>query len=225
MSAKKNAVTQHKILIVDDHPIMRSGLIRLIEDEDDLCVCGEAEGVQDALEAIEKTNPSLILLDISLREGNGIELTKDIAIRWPAIPVLVLSMHDESFYAERLLRAGARGYITKAEASTKVIEGIRDVLDGGVYVSEKMASRMLSKLVGGTSEANVFPIDRLSDREFEVFEMIGQGTQTRKIAEDLHLSIKTIEAHREHIKKKLDLGSATELLKYAVQWVQLERGS
>jgi DNA-binding NarL/FixJ family response regulator len=213
------------VLIVDDHPIMRSGLAQLIAQEDDLELCGEAEDVHGALKAIEELEPDLAIVDIALKEGSGIELIKDIKVRWPKLPVLVLSMHDESFYAERVLRAGARGYVTKAEASSRVIEGVREVLKGGVYVSEKAASKMLGRLVAGGSTAPAFPIDRLTDREFEVFELIGQGLQTRQIAERLHVSVKTVDAHREHIKDKLDIGSATELLKYAVQWVQFERGA
>ena len=211
-----------KVFIVEDHPIMRQGLAQLIEQEDDLAVCGEAEDIPGALKAIAETQPDLAIVDISLKGGSGIELIKDIAVRWPKLAVLVLSMHDESFYAERVLRAGARGYVTKAEASARVIEGIRRVLDGDVYVSERMSAKLLRKLVGAGEELDVSPVERLSDREFEVFELIGRGLKSREIAERLHLSVKTVEAHREHIKRKLDLGSATELLKYAVQWVQLE---
>jgi DNA-binding NarL/FixJ family response regulator len=225
MAERSPQTRKTRILIVDDHPIMRAGLAQLIGQEDDLTVCGEAEDPARALAAIEKFPPDLAVVDISLKEGSGIELIKDIRVRWPKLPVLVLTMHDESFYAERVLRAGARGYVTKAEASTKVVEGIRQVLAGGVYVSDKIASKMLCRLVGGGPDLDAWPIDRLSDRELEVFELIGQGLQTREIAQRLHLSVKTIEAHREHIKKKLDLDSASELLRYAVQWVEFERGS
>ncbi len=223
MTTKNANQIRKKVLIVEDHPIMRSGLAQLIGQESDLVVCGEAEDVHGALEAIEKSKPDIAVVDISLKDSNGIELIKNIKIRWPELAVLVLSMHDESFYAERALRAGARGYVAKAEVSTKVITGIRQVLSGKVYVSEKITSKMLSNLVGGTKDLDSFPIDRLSDREFEVFELIGQGSQTRQIAEKLHLSVKTIDAHRDHIKHKLNLSSATALLKYAVQWVQLEQ--
>ena len=223
MTPKKAQQSRKKVLIVEDHPIMRSGLAQLIGQESDLVVCGEAEDAHGALEAIKEFEPDIAVVDISLKDSNGIELIKDIKIRWPKLAVLVLSMHEESFYAERALRAGAMGYVAKAEVSTKVVDGIRQVLSGGVYVSEKITSRMLHKLVGGGRDLDVFPIDRLSDREFEVFELIGQGLQTRQIAEKLHLSVKTVDAHRDHIKRKLKLDSATELLKYAVQWVQLER--
>ena len=223
MTAKKAKQSRKKVLIVEDHPIMRSGLAQLIGQESDLVLCGEAEDAHGALEAIKKSEPDIAVVDISLKDSSGIELIKNIKIRWPNLPVLVLSMHDESFYAERALRAGAKGYVAKAEVSVNVIAGIRQVLNGGVYVSEKITSKMLHKLVGGGKDLETFPIDRLSDREFEVFELIGQGLQTRQIAEKLHLSVKTIDAHRDHIKRKLKLDSATKLLKYAVQWVQLER--
>ena len=213
------------VLIVDDHPIMRQGLAQLIAQEPGLTVCGEAEDAHGALQAIGQLQPDVAIVDIALKEGNGLELIKDIKIRYPKLAVLVLSMYDEAIYAERCLRAGARGYVTKAEASTKVIQALREVLRGGVYVSQQMASKMLRKLVSGDSDLDVFPMDRLSDREFQVFELIGQGLQTREIAKKLSLSVKTVDAHRENIKKKLNLGSATELLIYAVRWVQLDRRS
>jgi len=215
--------TIRNVLLVDDHEVMRLGLAQLIAQEPDLGVCGEAEDVASALKAIERLTVDIAVVDISLKDSYGIDLVKEIQDRWPSLPVLVLSMHDESFYAERVLRAGARGYVTKAEASSKVIEGIRKVLDGGVYVSEAMSAKMLTKLVGSHGDRARFPIDTLSDREFEVFELIGQGLKTRQIAQRLHLSTKTIDAHREHIKKKLKLETATDLLMYAVQWAQFDR--
>ena len=223
MADKAHAEEKIGILVVDDHPIMRAGLAQLIGQEADMTVCCEAEDAHSALKAIEGCQPDLALVDISLREGSGLDLIKDIRARWPRLPVLVLSMHDEVFYAERVLRAGAKGYVTKAEASAKVIEGIRRVLEGGVYVSEKIASKMIHKLVGGGPDLDVFPIDRLSDRELQVLELIGEGLQTRDIADKLHLSVKTVDAHREHIKKKLALETANELTKYAIQWVEFER--
>ena len=221
----RNTITRKKVLIVDDHPIMRHGLTQLIGEEPDLVVCGEAEDVHGALKAIKRLQPDIAIVDISLKDSNGLELIKDIGARGPKLAVLVLSMHEESIYAERALRAGARGYVMKAEGPVRVIDGIRQVLNGTVYVSERTASKMISKLVGGSFHQSVSPVERLSDREFQVFELIGQGMQTREISARLHLSTKTVEAHREHIKKKLDLDTAAELLKYAVQWVQLERGS
>ena len=213
-----------EILVVDDHPIMRAGLTQLIAQQPDLAVCGEAEDARGALAAIEAHPPDLAIVDISLKESSGLDLIKDIRARWPKLPVLVLSMHDEAIYAERVLRAGARGYVTKSEVSSKVVEGIRKVLAGEVYVSEKIASKMISSLVGG-GELDMFPIDRLTDRELQVLGLIGQGLQTRDIAERLHLSTKTVDAHREHIKRKLNLDSAAKLVRYAVHWVQFERGA
>jgi DNA-binding NarL/FixJ family response regulator len=219
----KEASCPRKVLVVDDHELMRLALGQLIAQEPDLVVCGEAESASEALKAIEQLEPDIAMVDISLKESHGIELIKDAKIRWPDFPILVLTMHDESFYAERVLRAGAKGYITKAEVSSKVIDGIRKVLDGEVYISDAMASKVLTRLVGPKGGQPGFPIDALSDREFEVFEMIGQGRQSKEIAQRLHLSKKTIDAHREHIKKKLSLDTATDVLMYAVQWAQFER--
>ncbi|MBT3198477.1 MAG: response regulator transcription factor [Phycisphaerales bacterium] len=223
VSDKQDAKSPKKVLIVDDHELMRLALSQLIGNEPDLVVCAEAEDVAGALKAIEQSKPDIAMVDISLKQSHGIELIKDIQIRWPDLPVLVLTMHDESFYAERVLRAGAKGYLTKAEVSSKVIEGIRKVLNGEVYISDAMASKVLTKLVGQKNGQLAFPIDTLSDREFEVFEMIGQGMQSKDIAQQLHLSKKTVDAHREHIKKKLGLETATDVLMYAVQWAQFER--
>lgn len=209
-----------RIFLVDDHPIVRQGLCELITPEEDLTVCGEAEDAATALRQIEDTQPDLVMVDISLRDSNGIELIKDLKIRCPQVPVLVLSMHDESFYAERVLRAGARGYITKEEATEGVIAAIRKVLQGEVYLSDKMASKVLSKLVTGTGEAGRLSVDSLTDRELQVFELIGQGVGTRQIAERLHLSAKTVESHRSNIKRKLQLDGAAELLRHAIQWRQ-----
>ena len=222
MTVKQNKTDVKKVLIVDDHELLRMAVTQLIEHEPDLSVCGEAEDAKGALKAIEELQPDIAIVDISLKNSHGIELVKDIKTRWPNFLVLVLSMHDESFYAERILRAGAKGYVTKAEVSTMVIEGLRKILDGGIYISQAVSSKMLSKLVGDKENNSVFPIDSLSDREFEVFELIGQGLPSRKIAKQLHVSIKTIDAHREHIKKKLGLANATDLLMYAVQWSQFE---
>ena len=223
MTTKNVGSNPKKVLIVDDHELMRMAVAHLVAQEADLAVCGEAADVATALKAMDELKPDVAVVDITLKESHGIELIKDIRARRPDFPVLVLSMHEESFYAERVLRAGARGYVTKAEVSAEVIEGIRKVLKGEVYVSEAVASRMLTKLVGGKAGGPSFPIDTLSDREFEVFEMIGQGLQSRQIAHRLHLSVKTVDTHREHIKKKLSLDTATDLLLYAIQWAQFER--
>jgi DNA-binding NarL/FixJ family response regulator len=207
------------IVIVDDHPLIRKGLSELINQEKDLVVCGQAEDAHEAMQVIKTLQPDIVVVDISLKETSGIELIKDIKTQYPSLPVLALSMHDESLYAERALRAGAKGYIMKAEATEKVITGIRTVLSGELYVSERMSAKMVRKLVGGGPETGASPIDHLSDRELEVFLSIGRGQGTRQIAEKLHLSIKTIETYRAHIKEKLNLADAAELLQYAIRWV------
>jgi DNA-binding NarL/FixJ family response regulator len=207
-----------RLLLVDDHPIVRQGLAEMINQEHDLMVCGTAEDVHKALEAIDRIKPDLVIADISLKGSNGIELLKNIKIRHPRMLVLVLSMHDESLYAVRALRAGAAGYIMKQEATEKVLTAIRHVLTGEIYLSEKMEKKMMHQLVGGRTARTGSPIEDLSDRELEVFGLIGQGHGTRQIAEELHLSIKTIESHRAHIKEKLNLKNATELVQHAIQW-------
>jgi len=209
-----------KILIVDDHPIVRQGLAELINHEQDLTVCGQAEDALEALRIIKKMKPNMVIVDISLKETSGLELIKDLGVRYAHLPVLALSMHDESLYAERALRAGAKGYIMKAEATENVVTAIRKVLSGHMYVSDKMAAKMVRKLVGGKRETGASAIERLSDRELEVFSFIGQGCGTRQIAERLHLSVKTIETYRAHIKEKLNLADANELLQHAIQWVR-----
>ena len=208
-----------KIVIVDDHPIVRQGLAELINHEDDLVVCGQAEEAPEAMGVIKAIKPDMVIVDILLKETSGMELIKDIKARYPNLAVLALSMHDESLYAERALRAGAKGYIMKAEATEKVIGAIRKILSGDIYLSEPMAAKLIHKLVGGRTKVGASAIDRLSDRELEVFRLIGQGYGTRQIAEKLHLSVKTIESYRAHIKEKLNLSDAAELLQYAIQWV------
>jgi DNA-binding NarL/FixJ family response regulator len=212
-SARKN-----KVLLVDDHPMVRERLSELINEEPDLIVCGEAEDGHGALDAVEKQKPDVAVVDITLKDTYGIELIKDLKIRHPNLPVLVLSMHDESMYAERALRAGARGYLTKQEATRKVLDAIRQVLRGDIYVSEKMAATLLRRVAGAKREdEQQSPTSRLTDRELEIFQLIGQGLSTRQIAENLHLSVKTVEAHKAHIKEKLNLKSSPELLRYAIR--------
>jgi DNA-binding NarL/FixJ family response regulator len=208
-----------RVIIVDDHPIIRKGLSDLINQEKDLVVCGQAEDAHEAMDIIKTLEPDIAVVDISLKETSGIELIKDVKTRYPNLPVLALSMHDESLYAERALRAGAKGYIMKAEATEKVITAIRKVLSGELYVSDRMAAKMVRKLVGSEPVTGASAIDRLSDRELEVFLLIGQGQGTRQIAEKLHLSVKTIETYRAHMKEKLNLENAAELLQYAIRWV------
>jgi DNA-binding NarL/FixJ family response regulator len=211
--------TQAKVFLVDDHPLVREWLSQLIQREDDLVVCGEAEDTQEALQKIEETKPDIVVADISLKNTHGLELVKDLQVRLPSLPVLVLSMHDESLYAERVLRAGAKGYINKQEATKKILQAVRQVLSGQIYISEKMASRMVHKMVLGRSDSQKSAIERLTDRELEVFQLIGRGQGTRRIAAELHLGIKTVESYRARIKDKLKLEDGTQLLQHAIQWV------
>jgi DNA-binding NarL/FixJ family response regulator len=228
MTAKPPLATKVKrdptrVLIVDDHPLLRKGVGQLIDQERDLQVVGEAEDAHQAITAVENTKPDVALIDITLNGTSGIELLKNIKARFPKLKMLVLSMHDESVYAHRALRAGASGYIMKQEGPEKVLIALRKVLKGEVYLSEHLGNRMLHTLVNGHAPLPSSPVEELSDRELEVFSLIGQGHGTRPIAEKLHLSIKTIESHRAHIKEKLNLQNATELVHHAIQWVQSER--
>ena len=207
------------VLIVDDHPIVRQGLAQLIDQEQDLEVCGQAEDAHEAMQAIHACNPDMVIVDISLKDTSGMDLIKDLKVQHPDLPVLTLSMHDEAVYGERALRAGARGYIMKQEATEKVVTAIRRVLAGELYVSDDMAAKMVSKIVGGGMRKTGSPVDCLSDRELEVFRLIGEGFSTREMAEKLHLSVKTIETYRAHIKDKLGFEDANELLRSAIQWV------
>jgi DNA-binding NarL/FixJ family response regulator len=218
--AKKDAM---RVLIVDDHPLLRKGVSQLIDQEKDLMVVGEAEDANKAITAIETAKPDIALIDISLSGTSGIELLKNIKARFPKLKMLVLSMHDESVYAHRALRAGASGYIMKQEGTEKVLLALRKVLQGEVYLSERLGNRMLHTLVNGRTPSSGSPVEDLSDRELEVFSLIGHGYGTRPISEKLHLSIKTIESHRAHIKEKLNLQNASELVHHAIQWVQSER--
>lgn len=208
------------VLLVDDHPIVREGLEKVINAEADLIVCGEAESAVRALRAIEKLKPDLAIVDISLHELNGIELIKDLKIRHPKLPVLVLSAHDEFLYAERCLHAGAKGYIMKHETGQKLLRAIRTVLRGEIYLSQAMTKQMLQMVTTTRVGKPVSFLKSLSDREFEIFEFIGKGKRTKAIAEILHLSPKTVEYHRENIKRKLGVKTATELLEKAIQLAQ-----
>ncbi|MCP4430078.1 MAG: response regulator transcription factor [Gammaproteobacteria bacterium] len=211
-----------RILIVDDHPLVRTGFAQLIGDTHDLEVCGEAGSMSDGLELAISLKPDLAIIDLSLAGGSGLDLIEHIRARDPDILMLVASMHDEELYAERVLAAGARGYVNKQEAQDKIIQAIRRVLNGKVYLSDRMTERMISGIVDGKSEKR--DIDTLSNRELQVFELIGQGIPTGKMAEHLNLSVKTIETYQAHIKKKLGLSSAHELTYRAVRWV-IEEGS
>ena len=207
---------KRKIMLVDDHPVMREGLSQLINHEGDLTVCGQFEDAARAFDATPRLLPDLVVVDLSLKGSSGLELVKNLRANYPKLLILVLSMHDESLYAERALRAGAIGYIMKQEAVERVLGAIRHVLNGGVYLSEKMNSKLMHQLAHGKSSGGGSLMERLSDRELEVFGLIGQGRGTRQIAEQLHLSVKTIESHRAHIKEKLDLKSSTELVHCAI---------
>ncbi len=210
------------ILIVDDHPLVRKGMVTLVSQEADLSVVGETDEMAEAVRLAEALTPDLMIIDISLKTGNGLELVKQITARHPSIKMLVCSMHDESLFAERCLRAGAEGYVNKEAASEQVINAIRTIFSGKTFVSPYLAERLLSRIVSGGS-GDVSPIETLTDRELEVFGLIGQGLTTRQIAERLHLSYKTIESYRENLKAKLSLKNAAELNRHAVQWV-LENG-
>jgi len=217
MPAKKN------IVIVDDHPVLRRGLGALIGSEPDLFVAGEADTCVAALEAIRETQPDLVIVDISLNGGDGLGLVKKMKTLHPTIPALMLSMHDEETYATRSLRAGARGYVTKQQLDDTVLAAIRTVLAGETYMSIQLKSQLAAKYVNGRTLDTDSPVDALTDRQLQVFRLIGQGRTTRQIAETLLLSIKTIESHREHIKQKLTIESAAELVHRATQWVSAGR--
>ena len=216
---KKNRPPK-KVFIVDDHPMMREGLAQWIGQDPGLEVCGEAGDAPEALEKIALLKPDLVLTDITLPGKSGLELIKDIQTRHPGARVLVLSMHDEALYVERVLRAGGRGYIMKEEGGKKIAQAIRQVLDGHIYVSEKMSAKILEIFSGHRADVTHSPVEKLTDREFEVFQLIGQGVETRQMAEKLHLSTKTIEVHRANIKAKLQLNSMAELIRYAVRWIE-----
>lgn len=210
--ARKKAV-----FIVDDHPLLRQGLALLINQEPDLIVRGEAEDAQAALKAIAATNPDILIADISLKGPDGLDLLKNLRASYPDLPVLILSMHDESIYAERALRARANGYIMKQEATEKVLVAIRRILGGDIYLSDRMANKLLHQYISGSSADLNSRLSTLSDRELEVFRLIGEGRSTRQIAESLHLSMKTVETYQAHIKDKLSLRSGRELVQHAIQ--------
>jgi DNA-binding NarL/FixJ family response regulator len=225
MAHEAVAAIRRQVFIVDDHPIVRQGLALLINREPDLAVCGDAEEASLALRRIEDMRPDLVVVDISLNGPDGLDLLKDIRSRYANLPVLILSMLDESLYAERSLRAGASGYIMKQEATERVLIAIRRILCGEIYVSDRMANRMLHRFVGGGQVEQRSPIADLTDRELEVFRLIGEGHGTRQIAEDLHISVKTVESYQAHIKEKLSLKNARELVQRAIQWTVAEKAN
>ena len=215
---KAVAAEKKMVLVVDDHPLMRQGLSLLINQQQDMQVCAEAEEAQAAMQALAQKKPDIVILDISLNGPDGLELLKSIRVSHPDLPVLILSMHDEAIYAERAPRARANGYIMKQEATEKVLVAMRRILNGDIYLSDRMQNKMLHQFIDGAPSMIQSRIASLSDRELEVFRLIGEGRATREIAEELHLSIKTVETYQAHIKEKLALRSGRELIQHAIQW-------
>ncbi len=209
---------QHRIFVVDDHPLVREGLTNLINGQTDLLVCGEAEDSAGAIAGIAGARPDVALIDISLKNESGLELVKNLDSQFPLVALVVLSMHDEALYAERALRAGARGYVMKRETSKSVLTCIRRVLQGGVYVSERVVNSMARRFSASPKTPQASPVDRLSDRELEIFRLLGQGRTTSEIAEDLHLSLKTVQAYCARAKEKFGVSSLGELLRAAIRW-------
>jgi len=218
----QSTATKKSILLVDDHPIVLEGLKQLIEQQSDLMVCGELADGRATLQTVDKLRPDLAIIDISLKTVNGLDVIKALKAQHPDLPVLALSMHDETLYAERALRAGANGYVMKEEATKNLLNAVRQLLGGGMYLSENVTAKLLSRMAHTKPGAKRSALEGLSDRELEVFHLIGQGVSTRKIAVTLRLSVKTIESHRENIKRKLKLQDAAELAQYAITWHQSE---
>jgi DNA-binding NarL/FixJ family response regulator len=207
-----------RVFLVDDHPLVREWLTNLIDQHDDLTVCGEAESVQQALDGIGETSPDVAIVDLSLNGGSGLDVVKNVRNSRPQTAVIVLSMHDERLYAERALRAGARGYIMKRETTSNIIAAIHEVLSGKIHVSPQMSAALSEKFADGRTPSLRSPIEQLSDRELEVFQLLGQGFETRRVAQVLGVSIKTVQAYCARIKEKLELANASELLREAVRW-------
>jgi len=214
-SAKEQAT---RIVLVDDHPVVREGLAESINREKDLVVCAQAEDHRAALQAIEGTKPELVVVDLMLKDSSGMELIKDIHARWPRLLILVVSMHDETLYAERVLRAGAQGYITKQQATRDILLAIRRVLAGGIYLNERTASTVLARLASKPQAVTDSISDLLADRELQVFELTGRGLSTREIGAQLHIDIKTVDTYRARIREKLNLKTSSELLQLAIRW-------
>lgn len=220
MEASKPNPAATRVLLVDDHPIVRERLAEILNRESDLKVCAEAEDRAGAIRAVETTKPGLAIIDLALKNSSGLELIKDLHNRWPRLLVLVVSMHDDLLYAERVLRAGARGYITKQEATRNILLAIRRVLGGEIYLNEKTASTILARLTARPKAEGGAVADVLTDRELQVFELTGNGWNTREIAEQLHIDVKTVETYRARIKEKLNLRNSSELLQLAIRWLQ-----
>lgn len=224
-SAAPAAPARKRIFLVDDHPFMRAGLAGLIERQPDLMVCGEAGSPAEAFRAFAQIQPDLVLTDLTMPGRSGLEFIKDLRAQAPGLAILVVSMHDETVHAERALRAGARGYIMKEAGGENLLAAIRQVLRGEVYVSARMSARILEGLAGAKPRGSSSPIEKLTDREFEIFQLIGQGKSTRDIAAQLHLSPKTVDVHRMHLKEKLGLTDVTGLIRHAVRWVETQGGA
>jgi DNA-binding NarL/FixJ family response regulator len=217
-SPSETVARKSRVFIVDDHPLVREGLTNLINRQDDLVVCGEAKDASQAINGIMKARPGVALIDISLTNESGLELVKQLARQFPEVALIVVSMHDETLYAERALRAGARGYVMKHETSKSVLASIRRVLSGGVYVSEKIVNRMAQRSSLSRKPVTISPVERLSDRELEIFRLLGQGRTSSQIARDLNLSLKTVQAYCARAKEKFGVTSLTELVRAAIQW-------
>ncbi len=211
--------TPRRVFVVDDHPLIREGLAAQISTQPNMSLCGEAEDVAEALSRIAETNPDLVIVDISLKNGNGIDLVKRLKAKDPSLVILVWSMHPENLYAERALRAGARGYVNKGKSADQIMDAILTVLDGRTYLSPEMSEKLLGRVIGGQKEMETSSVEGLTDRELETFEFLGQGMTTQQIAAKMHVSRKTVETYRARIKEKLGLANAVELVQHAVQWL------
>ncbi len=211
-----------QVLIVDDHPIVREGLKQVLLQDDSLIVCNEAEDMQSALECVEIDQPDIAIVDLTLKKSSGLDLVKELSSRWPQLKTLVLSIHDESIYAERALRAGANGYIMKQQAMINILDAVHHVLDGELYVSDAVSKRLLHNIKGGNSASEDYGVSLLSNRELQVFQLYGQGKKTRAIADELNISVKTVESHREHIMEKLNLSDSMEMIRRAVEFMVTE---
>lgn len=219
VNKSENEGSKHKVFLVDDHPIVREGLAQLINKENDLTVCGEAGDVSDALQAITESKPDIAIIDLTLEHGSGLRLIENLHYKKTGVPILVLSMHDESVYAERCLKAGAKGYIMKQEPSDRMLSAIRRVLDGEMYISVNMEKKFLSKMISGNKIELTSPVDVLSNRELEVYQLFGQGLKKREIADQLNLSVKTIETYVENIKKKMNFSSSHEITMHSIRFI------
>ena len=220
---KTSKSVRRKIMLVDDHPMLRVGVTALINGESDLIVCSHANSAEEALKELTKHSPDLLITDMTMPGRGGLELIKDLKALYPNLPVLVVSMHDEMIYAERVLRAGARGYIMKEAGGDKMLEAIRKVLSGQIYVSEKISLKIIDLFFSSESKKGSSPIEKLTDREFEVLQLIGEGKSIKEIANQLHLSSKTVDVHRGNAKEKLGLKDAADLLRYAVRWTEAQK--